>query len=622
MNTKSLSLVTATLLCTHLYADTAADLEDITVTSTNKIQTSVQKTTANIMVITADDMEEHGYRSVAEAIGTVAGISVSQAGGLGQPTSFFLRGADSGKILVLLDGMRLNDPSTTDSRALLDSLTTSNIAQIEIIKGASGSIWGSNASAGVINIISKENTETGVHGYAGLSYGSYATKGTDAQLSYRGEKLTAQVLASYLDTNSFSSLAHKEAEPDGYTNKNLNLKLGYALNENNKVKLSHNTIGTDTQFDDSYSLDQASDDYSHAASKQNNAAFEYLFSLENYSAAFHASQGDYDRDYYTTGFYGDAHNVYKATLKEYALINAYVYTKGKAVLGLEHKNIDGFNQYNTFPESQSDYVNKAVYLSNLYDISDNTLLETNLRYDNYSTFDNKTTYKIGVKHQADFLEGVIVSANNYTSYDAPSAYQLANTAFASLLQPSYIKGYDVSAAYKELLCLTYFHNTVEDSIDYIYDPMTFIGGYSNIDGTSTFSGLEVQSTHTISSLNLIASANYTHLFDYEKEDGTNFLRRVKDTLNASLSYYTKNDMLFGVDIQYTGDRLDTDGSYPVAEEVPTGNYTLWNLNFSTELMKDLDLILNAKNIFNKEYQSVYSYATEGRSAYAKIKYSF
>ncbi|OYY25713.1 MAG: hypothetical protein B7Y63_09975, partial [Sulfurovum sp. 35-42-20] len=61
---------------------------------------------------------------------------------------------------------------------------------------------------------------------------------------------------------------------------------------------------------------------------------------------------------------------------------------------------------------------------------------------------------------------------------------------------------------------------------------------------------------------------------------------------------------------------------PVAAQVATGNYTLWNLNFSTELQKDLDLILNAKNIFDREYQSVYLYATEGRSLYAKIKYRF
>ena len=619
MTTKSLSLIAATLLLTNTYAET--QLEEITIVSTNKVPTSIQKTTANITVITSSDIEEHGYQTVAQAISTMAGISVTHSGGLGQQTSFFMRGADSGKVLILLDGMRLNDPSTTNGTALLDSLTTANIAQIEIIKGGTSSIWGSNASAGVINIITKE-AKDGMHGSVGLSYGSYATKGAEAQLSYKGEKLTAQVLASYLDTDSFSALAPRDAEEDGYTNKNLNFKLGYALNENNKLSLSYNTIDTDTEFDDAFSAEQADDDYSHATSEQNNIALDYLFTSDSYSATFHASKGEYDRDYYTISSFGDGHNVYKATLEEYALINAYAYTNGKAVLGLEYKDIDGFNQYNDYPKSQSDYTNKAVYLSNVYNMNENTLIETNLRYDNYSEFDNKTTYKVGINHDHTLLEGFKTSANYYTSYDAPSAYQLANASFGAFLKPSYTKGYDISAAYKSLLSVTYFNNTVEDSINYISDPLTFIGGYQNIEGESKFSGIEITSAYTFSALNLILSGNYTHLFDYEKEDGTDLARRAKDTLNASLSYYTNNDMLFGIDAQYIGERMDTDGGFPVASEVSTGNYTVWNLNFSTKIMNDIGLNINAKNIFDKEYQSSYGYATAGRSLYAKITYSF
>ena len=81
-----------------------------------------------------------------------------------------------------------------------------------------------------------------------------------------------------------------------------------------------------------------------------------------------------------------------------------------------------------------------------------------------------------------------------------------------------------------------------------------------------------------------------------------------------LTYHTQNEMYFGLDAQYIGDREEFGQS--------TGNYTLWNLNFSTEIIDDIDLNINAKNIFDKEYQSVYGYATEGRSLYAKIKYSF
>jgi len=610
MTIKTLSLITATLLLTaNSYADET--LEPITIVSTNKTAQSIQNTTSSVEVITAEEIEENGYQTVAEAINTVAGISVAHSGGLGQQTSFFVRGADSGKVLVLLDGMRLNDPSTTSGAALLDSLTTDNIEQIEIVKGGVSSIWGSNASAGVINIITKR-AKDGLHGSLALNYGSYNTRGADADLSYKDEKLTVQVLTSILKTDGFSALAPRDAEDDGYENKNYNIKLEYIFDANNKVDLSYNRTRTKTQYDDNYSADQANDDYSHTTSDQVNYALDYHFTLDNYSTTFHASKGDYDRDYYTTSMWGDGHNVYKAVLKEYALISAYRYKKGKAILGMEYKQTDGFQQYNTFPESRADYSNKAIFLSNTYNVNENTLLETNLRYDDYDVFDDKTTYKIGIKHHHDFIKGFTTSANYYTSYDAPSAYQLANPAPGALLKPSYTRGFDISAAYKELISVTYFNNRVKDNIDYV--GVWPNAGYANVDGTSKFKGLELRSFYALTSFNLNLSANYTHLFKYEKEDGTELIRRAKDTLNASVDYYTDSSTHFGVNTQYTGDREEFGQS--------TGNHTVWNLNFSTKIMDNTNLSIHAKNIFDKEYQSVYGYATEGRSVYAKIKYSF
>ena len=624
MKLQTLSLITATLLLTNTAFAEEVTLSPIDVISTNKTEQSIENTTSNITVITSEEIEERGYQTVSQAISSVAGIQVANSGGLGQPTSFFVRGADSGKVLVLLDGMRLNDPSMPNGTALLDSLTTNNIRQIEIVKGGVSSIWGSNASAGVINIITK-SPKGGVHGSLGLNYGSYNTRGIDGDLSYKDEKLSAQVLAAYLKTDGFSALAPRDAEKDGYENKNANLKFGYIFNENNKVNLSYNRIKTKTKYDDMYSAALANDDYSHATADQTNYALNYYFTRDSYSATFTASKGDFERDYYTSGLYGDAHNIYKATIKEYTLINAYDYTGGKAILGLEYKDIDGSNHYMTSMPSlptQSAYTNKAVFVSNTYNLNGNTLIETNLRYDSYDEFSNETTYKIGLKHHHDFLKGFTTSANYYTSYDAPSAYQLATPAPGSLLKPSYTKGFDISAAYKELISVTYFNNRVEDNIDYVFDPVTYIGGYQNVDGTSKFEGVEVKGAYTLPALNLHFSANYTHLFKFEKEDGTNLPRRAKDTLNGFMDYYTQNDMHFGVNAQYIGDRNDMDYATFPPSDVATGNYTLWNLYFDTELMKNLKLNLTARNIFDKAYQEVYGYATEGRSLYANVKYSF
>ena len=116
MTFKSLSLITATLLLTtHTHADET--LEPITIVSATKTTQSIQNTTSNVAVITAEDIEENGYQTVAQALEQQTGMIISRSGGMGQLTSIFTRGMNSGQTLVLLDGMRLNDPSTPNGAA-------------------------------------------------------------------------------------------------------------------------------------------------------------------------------------------------------------------------------------------------------------------------------------------------------------------------------------------------------------------------------------------------------------------------------------------------------------------------------------------------------------------------
>ena len=626
MTTKTLRLVTATLLLTtNTFAEET--LKDITIVSANKTSQSIKDTTSNVTVITAEDIEENGYQTVSQAISRTSGIIISQNGGLGQLTSVFTRGMNGGQTLILLDGMRLNDPSTPNGAALLETFSTANVEQIEIIKGGSSSIWGSNASAGIINIITT-NAQNGVHGSAMIGYGSHHTKNADLQLSYKNKNFTAQVQASKLKTDGISALAPRFAEKDGYENKNYNIKLGYTFDKNSKVLLTYNNIKTDTQFDGftPEDVDVAGD------SKQKNYALNYMFTLDNYNATFKASKSDITRRYASLSSSGAYLSLNEAVSKEYTFINQYSYDNNKVILGFEYKDIDGlfssenlstFNPlYNSTDLRDTGYKNKAIFLSNIYNINNNTLIETNLRYDHFNKFDNKTTYKIGLKHNHSFIEGFTTTANYYTSYDAPSIYQLAKQSPSiSSLKPMYTKGFDISASYKDLLSVTYFRNKVTN--DFINVGTYPVIAYTNSDKEETFSGIEIESNYTISDLALNISLNYTRLLQFEDDKKNDLTRRPKEVLNVSLDHYTDNDTHIGINSQYIGDRKDTKYNPNfTTSEVSTGNYTVWNLNYGTKVMDNVDISIHAKNIFDKDYQSVYGYATEGRSIYMNLKYSF
>ncbi len=586
---------------------------NLMITTSNQSKEAIENTTADVSVLTAADLEESGDQTVMQALSRVAGISVASNGGFGQPSAIFMRGQSAGNVLILLDGMRLNDPSSTDGRAMIENLMIDNIAQIEVVKGGSSSVWGGNASAGVINIITKSSTKKGFHGNVQFNGGTYNTRGANASLSYGGEKLTAQILTSYLDSDSFSALAPRDAENDAYTNKMFNFKTGYKFDANNALDFSYYLVDAKGDYDDSYSEYLANDLYSHYDSRQENYNLKYHFTHELFNSINRASKGTFERDYFTNS-YGEAQNQYRSTIKEFSSINTYPHKKGKVILGLEAKNIDGINDYiSDYPSdpSQSIYKNRAAFLSNLYRFDADTLLETNLRYDYFDAFKNETTYKIGLKHDHRFLKGFTTRVNYYTAYNSPSSYQLANAALGELLEPSYSKGFDISANYKELLAISYFNTAVENPIDYDMDRF----GYYNVGGEEKFSGIELSSKYKLPAFSMLLSANLTHLFTYESYDTTALSNRAKDTVNVSADYYTANNMHFGVAGQYIGDRVD------VSEE-ETGNYTVWNLNFDTKIIKDLKLYINAKNIFDTEYESVYGYASTGRSIYAKLTYQF
>ncbi len=595
--------------------DTASHIWDtnLTITTANQSQESIRNTTADITVLSSADFAENGDQTAAQALSRVAGISVTGNGGYGQPSTIFMRGQSSGSILVLLDGMRLNDPSTTDGRAMIENLLTENIAQIEVIKGGSSSIWGSDASAGVINIISKKPTQKGFHGGMQLNGGSYNTKGANTTLSYGGEQLSAHLFGSFLESDSFSALAPRDAENDPYSNKTLNLKLAYDLNEHNTIDFGYYLVDALGEYDDAYSPLLAEDGYTHFTSFQENYQLKYHFSYDLFESTNKASQGNFRRDYFTNSF-GEAQNQYRSTIQEFTSINAYSYNNGKATLGLEAKDIDGMNSYlSSYPSqpSRSAYQNRAIFLSNYYRFAANTLIETNLRYDDFDTFENETTYKIGLKQDLEALDGLSARANYYTSYDAPSAYQLANAALGTLLEPSYSKGFDIALAFEDLLSISYFDTSVENPIE--YDMGNF--GYYNVGGEELFSGVEVGSKYRLAKLGVVLGANWTHLITYESHDTTALSNRAKDTLNIAADYFTANNLHFNITGQYIGDRVDVS-----TEE--TGNYTLWHLNFDTKLSRDFKLFINAKNIFDEEYESVHGYAAEGRSIYGKIIYSF
>ncbi|MCF6245131.1 MAG: TonB-dependent receptor [Sulfurovum sp.] len=615
MTTKTLSLITATLLLTtHTFAQET--LEDITVMTASKTSQNLKDVTSNVDVITSEDIEERGYTTVTQALNSLAGVSFTQNGPLGTSTSVFLRGMDAKRTLVLIDGIRYND-LTSLGGAPFEHLMVDNILQIEVVKGAQSGIWGADASAGVINIITKKSG-IGTHGSVHAEKGSFNTEKYGVTLSKTVDDFYVKLAHNVVKSDGFSAQQPEgkeleTLEDDGYKNTTTVFALGYAINESNKIDFSHTMIDAKGEYDPFGSPDGIATSTTNDTFSSVN--FNHVDSFNELNV--YAKRSTFNRTYTAPDFTGAVKTTpYKGKVEEFGLNSKIPYASSDFLLvGADYKK---FKQADTI---QKDFENKGFYLTNSNSfkgfIGGETILTESVRHDTYSNFENKTTFKIGLKHIHGAIEGLTSSVNYGTAYNVPSLYQLYSPYGLDTLTPETTTSFDVTLAYKDLK-ISYFDTKIDDMID--FDSTTF--KYANIAGTSKISGIEASYQKEVFS-EIFLSVNYTRLLKAEDQEGNDLKRRVTDHVKLSVDYYGITDLHLGVNAEYVGSRTDTKFNPDFSKsDVETGKYTLLHFTANYNITEEIEVYGSIENITDEKYQTVYGYATSPRAFYAGIRAKF
>lgn len=603
--TIQLSLISVALL-SQLHAQEAVNLDTITVSSATKSEQSIKDITSNVNVITSAEIEEKHYTTVVEALNSVAGINFTKNGGLGTATSVYLRGFDSKRVLVLIDGIRYND-ITGISGAPFEHLMISDIQQIEIIKGAQSGVWGADASAGVINIITK-SAKKGAHASANVEYGSFNTKKYGVNASYKADNYYAKISSQKITTDGFSAQVPNGAdvedfERDGYVNTTTNIKAGVNITETNKVDISHTIIHADTSYD-GYNANPIL-----AANLKNTTQTNDTFSKINFNHVdsfntvdIYASRSLFDRKYST----GD----YNGEVFEYGIKSDIPYNeKDFLVMSLDYKTFEHKNDINEKYSNKGVSLTNSNFFNNLLD--GNIVITESLRKDFYDVFDDKATGKFGVKYLSNSVESLIFSTNIGTSYNVPTLSNLYSRYGSENINPESTQSFDVSIEYKKFQII-YFKNLIDDMID--FDMSTY--KYNNINGTSTIQGVELSYKENITEM-IQLSASHTYL-DAKDKDEKVLARRPQTTTNLGVDYYATDALMLGLYGQYIGkrfDKIDEKGEQ-------TGHYALANFVANYEINKNFTSYAKVDNILDKEYKVVDGYATAGRSFYIGLGATF
>jgi len=189
--------------------------ETIVVTA-DRIAEPIEEATDSVSIITAEDLQRSQAVTVAEALRDIAGMNIVRSGSPGHATSAFLRGASSSQLLVLVDGVEINDPffGGTD----IGSLVTSGVERIEIVRGAQSPLYGSQAMAGVVNVVtaSRATVTDGVDGTLRAETGSMSMHTESLQLTGRSDALQWKAGGSFLSTaGQFDNDEFRNLQLDG-----------------------------------------------------------------------------------------------------------------------------------------------------------------------------------------------------------------------------------------------------------------------------------------------------------------------------------------------------------------------------------------------------------------------
>ena len=199
-------------------------LDTIVVTG-NKIETPLRQVSSSIAVITAEDIERNSRYTVADLLRDVGGLSVAQNGGPGRNASVFLRGAESAYTLFLIDGVEVNDPMSPGRSYSPAHMTVDQVERIEVLYGSQSTLYGSDAIAGVVNIITKQG-EGPPKIDASIEGGALGTFRSRAGLSGGTTDYRYAMDGSFLNTRGISSNALGNMEEDGYRNTTLGGRFG------------------------------------------------------------------------------------------------------------------------------------------------------------------------------------------------------------------------------------------------------------------------------------------------------------------------------------------------------------------------------------------------------------
>jgi len=585
------------------------DLQELdeVVVSDSRFPLKRENSGKTVIKIGLKELENSQGKTVAEIINTKSGIEINGSRGRqGEVLGIFARGGRGRQVLILIDGIRVSDPSSFSQEYDLRLLATSKIESIEIIKGASSTLYGMSAATAVINILSKKASNKKISGDFQSSIGTnqssleqnynIADFSNTASVTGTLDSFTYSLGFSNVYTNGLSSIITESNEEDPFSRYNIDLKLGYTFNDQVNLTIYANQTNLNSAYDESFDLIDAP--YSFLT-EQKRLGISSKWTYENGDLNLKGSFTNYksdNRSAFPSMFEGNNYVV--------DLFNRYTFDdRIYAILGINY-NLDRAEVEGTQEFSLIDPYANLIYISS-FGLNVNAGLRLNL----HSEYGSHIVYNINPSYSMALDEGYLKFMGSYaTSYITPSLNQLFGIFGANpLLEPETNRTAEGGLEYKanETLRLSaLYFNRKEDNFVF-FDNTLF--QYFNASNTINVQGFEAQ-LDWVPLVKMNLTANYT----FTERKGDNAIRIPKHSFNAALSYSFTAKTYTSLTYSYTGKRLDTD--FNTFDEQVLEPFSTFGIYISQEVMANkLKFFLSIENVFNTNFTEVIGFTTRGRN---------
>ena len=235
------------LLIIFTHSVVIASNDDIVVLSAAKVAVPEKEVGGSISIISRKEIEDSNALSVVDLLRNIPGVAISQSGPFGSLTQVRIRGSEANHVLIMIDGVEANDPAI-GSEFNFAYLNPESIERIEVMRGSQSSTWGSDALAGVINIITRTGSDDTI--FTSLAeIGTHDFLRSSASVSGRLSKLKYYLQGAYTDTSG-ANISELGSEKDEYDQSEFVFNAQYEINPDVIFGLNVRQIDSSNDFDD------------------------------------------------------------------------------------------------------------------------------------------------------------------------------------------------------------------------------------------------------------------------------------------------------------------------------------------------------------------------------------